>query len=122
MSPIDYAAFTVQAIRDRNGGLIRLSFTQLDMEVLHALMRFGRGMRIAEIARETRGFVHRNTLLWSLDRLIKDKHVVKTGLNQRRYVYYSITLEGRAVLDDLNARIIALAHAAMGVPIPEDNK
>ena len=118
MSPIDYAAFTLKAIRDHNGGGLRFGMTQLDMEILHALKRFGRGMREKEVASETRGFIRRGTILWSLERLINDKYIVKTGLN-RRNVCYTITLEGRAVLDDLNARIIALAHAAMGVPIPD---
>lgn len=108
MSPIDYAANSIKAIRDHNGGFVKFGLTQYDMELLHVLKRFDRGMRERELMREARGNVNRHFILAALDRLLTDKCIVRT--EYKRSVFFTITLEGRAVLDDLNDRLIKIVE------------
>jgi len=111
VAPIDCYTVGSQAIKAYNRQRSGTALNEHDTVVLRILRDSSGGMREGAIHRTAKVADNRFKTLKSLVKLLSLGYIVRTTYG--RAVYYSITLEGRAVLDDLNARIIAITEAAL---------
>lgn len=81
---------------------------ELERDILHALSEGNKGIRANTLRKIVRNSVNAFKLYRCINRLIDLKYIAKT--QYKVSVYYSITLEGRAILDELNEILISLVH------------
>jgi len=105
IQPIDYTASIYHAI-DRFNGEQHTELNELDSSILIALRRENKGMRNATLMKAVRNRIFADRFTRSLDRLLSLNYIVRT--EYRKFVYYTITLKGRKVLEELNIHLIAI--------------
>jgi len=106
--PIDYTRKETHAIAQHNDKAPDIQLTELDKDILAVLEEANKGLTTNQVMKAARRSVFRGKLYGSIYRLLAFKYIVRT--EYRKSVYYSITLEGRAVLDELNEILISIVH------------
>lgn len=107
ITPIDYGTRLCKAI-DKHNHNKHTELIDLDIAILASLYRANKGMRNKTIMLDIRGRIFADRFYRSITRLIDLKYIVRT--EYRKSVYYSITLQGRRVLVDINEHLIAIVN------------
>lgn len=105
IQPIEYAAIISHAI-DRFNGEHRTELNELDNSILIALRKENKGMRNATLMRAVHNRIFADRFTRSLTRLISLRYIVRT--EQGTFVFYTITLQGRKAIEELNDHLIAI--------------
>lgn len=108
VTPFNYHAKGRKAIDSHNNTDKDNSLTSLDTTILQCLKEADKGLRNGTLMLAVRNRIFADRFTRSLDRLISLEYIVRT--EYKASVYYSITLEGRAVLDELNEILISIVH------------
>lgn len=82
--------------------------SDLQSIILECLKDSPKGLRSYTLMCKVRKRIYGPRFHYSIESLLTLKYIIRT--QYQRSVYYSITLEGRAVLDELNEYLIALVH------------
>jgi hypothetical protein len=109
ITPINYAKGFSKAIKERRADTPITSLEEIDIKILDTLSGLRKAMRERPLMLHTSGRINRHGMLNALDRLIAAGYI--TRLKIKNKVLYAITTSGRALIDELNERIIQIVEA-----------
>ena len=110
ITPLHYAIKLNKAIDCLNGTeYITQHLQNLDVTILQLLADNKKGITFNKLRLACRNKVNVDKFYRSIDRLITSAFIVKTVYKQ--YHYYTITLQGRKIVTQLNAHLIAIVNA-----------
>jgi DNA-binding MarR family transcriptional regulator len=108
ITPIDYIASYPPALATMNQKRAT-ELSDLHISILTALYRANKGIRRKTLMKDIRARFNEVKFWRALTRMLELEYIIKT--DYRRSVYYSITMAGRAVVDELANTITTLASA-----------
>jgi len=113
-TPLTYHANAVKAVdshNDNNQSRFKENageLSDLQARILEALKDAPKGMRSVRLMNAIRRKMSTDRFHNAINSLVYLRYIVRS--DHKRHIYYSITLEGRAVLDELNEILIAIVH------------
>lgn len=107
ITPLQYATKLNKAL-DRFNADKTDELTNLDSGILQSLQEANKGMRNGTLMKAVRNRIFADRFTRSLNRLIEMGYIVRT--EYKKFVYYSITMEGRKAIENINGHMLAILN------------